>query len=84
MVVDWRKNEKAGFVKVFLKPNVTKQIEDHIKFEINMPNIRTRSYDSGYELIAYWKHLDIVNNSFYVDSNSLELLEKEKVKGVEG
>ena len=48
-----------------------------------MPNINPRQYNKGYELVAYWKHLDIENKNFYVDSNSLELIEKKTVDGAE-
>lgn len=48
-----------------------------------MPNIKLQDWNAGYELIASWKHLGIKNKNYFVDSNSLELVEKAEVQGVE-
>jgi hypothetical protein len=44
----------AGFVKVYLEPEDS---ENYVRFEIAMPNIRTRPEHKvamGYELVAFW------------------------------
>ena len=77
-----KEKKNYGFIKISLPED--NDAEGFVKFEVGLPNIELLMIDKkkyGYEIISVWQSEIQSGQSWFTDSNGLELLERHKVGG---
>ena len=77
-----KENKKLGFIKFSLPDDYDP--EGYVKVEVGLPNIEMMMIGEkkhGYEIVAVWESEIESGRTWYTDSNGLELIERNWVKG---